>query len=179
IERKAESVVRRVHFRHKRYGWKTYSVLFEFLNGTEYIKRLTEDLYMKGFLSNLYLRPSCYRCSFKGNNYSDITLADFWGIENVVAEMNDDKGVSLVIVNTLLGESVINSLTNRMKVKAVDFNKALQNNPSYFKSVPRNALRKHALKDFTNMPFDKVIDKYCGRSFVSKCRRKLFKIIGG
>ena len=51
---------------------------------------------MKGFLKDLYLRPSCYDCKFKTlQRASDITLADFWGIEKIIPEINVEKGVSL------------------------------------------------------------------------------------
>lgn len=60
---------------------------------------------MKGFLSNLYLRPSCYRCSVKcGKICSDITIGDFWGVQNFFPNFDDDKGVSAVIVNSILYE---------------------------------------------------------------------------
>ena len=56
---------------------------------------------MKIFLQNLSLRDSCYDCKFKKyNRISDITLADFWGIDNIMPEMNDNKGTSLVVINS-------------------------------------------------------------------------------
>ena len=67
-EKKAVSTTQRMFFRHKKYGWKTYSVLFEFSNNTEYVKKYHEDLFMKAFLNDLCLRPSCYYCSFKSLN---------------------------------------------------------------------------------------------------------------
>ena len=60
---------------------------------------------MKGFLSNLYLRPSCHDCKCKdGKHHSDISLGDFWGIDKFNPSFDDDKGVSLVLVNTEKGE---------------------------------------------------------------------------
>lgn len=57
-----------------------------------------KDVYMKAFLSNISLRDSCTSCKFKKENrVSDITLADFWGINYIKPEMNDEKGTSLVI----------------------------------------------------------------------------------
>ena len=60
--------------------------------------------YMKGLLRNLYLRPSCYNCPAKSlKSGSDITIADYWGIESVLPEFNDKKGISLVLINTEKG----------------------------------------------------------------------------
>jgi len=78
-ETKAGSKIGRTFFRHKKYGWKTYSVRFEFSNRTEYEQIFSKDLFMRAFLANLCLRPSCYNCHFKSKEReSDITLADFW-----------------------------------------------------------------------------------------------------
>ena len=66
---------------------------------------------MRGFLSNLYLRPSCHFCPSKSlKSDSDITVADFWGIQNIAPEFDDDKGVSLVLINTTEGNFFLNLL---------------------------------------------------------------------
>ena len=60
---------------------------------------------MRGFLANVYLRPSCYACRCKnGASLSDLTIADFWGIDTVAPDFDDDKGVGLVLVNTRKGD---------------------------------------------------------------------------
>jgi len=56
---------------------------------------------MQMFLQDLCLRPACYECKFKKlKRESDLTLADFWGCDQVVPELDDDKGLSLVIVHS-------------------------------------------------------------------------------
>ena len=67
-----------------------------------------DNHYMQAFLGNLILRPSCYRCKAKeGRSHSDITIADFWGIEKEYPEMFDNKGTSLIIIGSERGEKVI------------------------------------------------------------------------
>lgn len=66
---------------------------------------------MRGFLSDIYLRPSCYACKCKnGVNHSDMTIADFWGINQIAPEFDDDKGVGLVLLNTKKGEEYFSRL---------------------------------------------------------------------
>lgn len=66
------------------------------------------NVYMKGFLSNLYLRPSCHDCKCKdGKHHSDISLGDFWGIDKFNPSFDDDKGVSLVLINTPKGKEFL------------------------------------------------------------------------
>lgn len=56
---------------------------------------------MKGFLNNLTLRPSCYNCKAKEfKSHSDITIADYWGVKITMPDIDDDKGVSVVFVNS-------------------------------------------------------------------------------
>ena len=102
--------------------WRQY--LAETYSEEEYIKsRLTaaagkntvlssdihyDNVYMKGFLSNLYLRPSCHDCKCKdGKHHSDISLGDFWGIDKFNPSFDDDKGVSLVLINTPKGKEFL------------------------------------------------------------------------
>ena len=66
---------------------------------------------MRGFLSDIYLRPSCYACKCKnGASHSDLTIADFWGIHLVAPDFDDDKGVGLVLINTPKGNDLFSRL---------------------------------------------------------------------
>jgi hypothetical protein len=90
--------------------------------------------YMQGFLRNIYLRPSCYACSARsGKSGADITLGDFWGIENYLPEFDDDKGVSLVMVQTEKGATYFNAL--RCDRIEANYERALAGNPSIEKNA--------------------------------------------
>ena len=66
---------------------------------------------MRGFLSDIYLRPSCSACPAKaGKSGSDITLADYWGISSLMPELDDDRGISAIIVNTEKGRKKMQSI---------------------------------------------------------------------
>lgn len=107
----------------------------------------SENHYMKAFLSNMILRPSCYNCQAKcGRSQSDITIADFWGIEQVLPQMDDDKGTSLLLVHTSNGSSVLTF--NQIKYEAVTYDVALKYNPA----IEKSAIPHKKRKDF----FDKL-----------------------
>lgn len=90
--------------RSKQTGWKTYSVALDFGSGRSYRRDFREDPYMRCFLSDSCLRPSCHSCRFKAiPRMSDLTLGDAWGIGGHMPEMDDDRGTSVVIVNTQKG----------------------------------------------------------------------------
>ena len=113
-----------VNFRDKSEGWKKYHIAYIYKDRTERIRH-DKDLYMQLFLQNISLRPSCYDCAFRnGGNCSDLTLADFWAVVDVLPEMNDGKGVSAVIANTAKGKELIKGLTQSIEVRYEDAVKA-------------------------------------------------------
>lgn len=174
---------RKIAFRAKNEGWKRYSVSFVFDNDTEYRQTLDKDLYMQAFLKNLCLRPSCYQCAFKGlERESDITLADFWGIQNVMPEMDDDKGTSLVITQSEKGEKLFKEISKNLKFKQVDFESAIAYNSAMVKSAakPKNReifLRKVEMNNFANVTrkYGKLSFKQKIRSLLGRIKRRIFK----
>ena len=88
-------------------------------------------------MRNYCLRPSCYECEAKLVRCVDLTLADFWGINFVAPEMNDNKGVSLVIIRSQRGQSLFDTIQEKLCYKKVDYNAAIKYNPSEITSAPR------------------------------------------
>ena len=100
-----------VKFRNKSNGWKRFNFVLSY-NQEEKTHSLCswhqENHYMRAFLSDMILRPSCHECRAKqGSSHSDITIADFWGINIEMPEMDDDKGTGLVLVNTEIGSHAL------------------------------------------------------------------------
>ena len=146
-ESKSNSDIKSISFRNKDNGWKGFKVLFEFKNNAAYLQTFSDDIYMQGFLKNYYLRESCYSCQFKnGKGTSDITLADFWGIENVFPEMDDDKGTSLVIVNSEKGQKLFGQISGNIVLKKTSVEIIKRYNPAYNRSVEFPSERKRVLK---------------------------------
>lgn len=170
--------VRKISFRYKKYGWKKYSVALEFSNATEYLTRFTEDPYMQVFLRDLCLRPSCYDCAFKTKyRQADITLADFWGIDKVLPEMDDDKGTSLLIIHSEKGTRLFHDIENSLTSQLVNLDDVLKYNSSMLKSVslPRN--REIFIKKMQNKPFDKTYNKFHRNAFIVRLKRKAKAIL--
>lgn len=181
----ADSAVRSVRFRSKSSGWTNYCLYVSFENGTVYEKKFQEDPYMKAFLADLSLRPSCYDCAFKGQQRSaDITLADFWGVKNILPEMFDDMGTSLVFVNTPKGNALFSSLQQHMRICHANAEKALVYNRAMLDSVKCPPNRKQFLADIRQMDFAQAVNKACppmpvwkrllqkGKRFIKKLVKK-------
>jgi len=104
LEKQFSSKAVGINFRSKQYGWKNYSLRIEFRNGDIYLKPINHDMYLKGFVRDLYNRPSCHNCMYKGiNSGSDIKLGDFWNVHKSIPYIDDDKGVSAIIICTKKG----------------------------------------------------------------------------
>lgn len=137
-EEQNKSKIKNVSFRNKKFGWHKYSVSYEYENGKNELIPFIEDYYMQGFLKNYYLRESCYNCQmrFDKKNSADIIVGDFWGIENVFPEIDDDKGVSAVIVNSEIGLEIFNKIKEKVEYKETTFDDIIKSNPVLTSPTP-------------------------------------------
>lgn len=172
----------RINFRQKDDGWNLYALLLQYDNSA-YKKNHRDDFFMKAFLRDVCLRDSCYNCSFKSKNRkSDITLADFWGIQEIDRTMDDDKGTSLVIVNTIKGNELFEKIKINTVYKKVDFGESIKYNTSMYKSVVMPKEREAFFENLENLEFDNLVNKYTPkrslfRRALSKGKRLLKLII--
>lgn len=113
---KCNLLVKKIAFRDKTLGWKKFSFVLALSalsksgekNTVLFRESKYKNLYLRAFLRNLILRPSCYCCKFKGfSSGSDLTIADFWSINKDLPHTNDHKGHSLCFVNTERGKCIV------------------------------------------------------------------------
>lgn len=168
-------VITGISFRDKTHGWKKYGFFLRYAafkaaenslpvpaNDSErtLLQPFPENVFMKGFLSNLYLRPSCYACSSRtGKSGSDITIADFWGVQNYYPEFDDDRGVGLVLVNTDRGRKAYEQV-NTINLETT-YEQALNQNPCIEHSVPRTKHVKAFWDNFSLKGMDTVEGIIC------------------
>lgn len=98
-----------VNFRDKSRSWRHYSIT---CHGSA-IKsvKATDDPYMTLFMQNMTLRPSCYECPARdGRSASDLTLADLWSVASAAPQLDDDRGVSGVLVNSDKGREYMSRI---------------------------------------------------------------------
>ena len=170
-----------VFFRDKAKGWNNFSMLIKFSDGSERTNVFSEDLYIKAFLSNLSLRPSCYNCKSKSvERESDITLADFWGVKSVAPEIYDDKGTSLVLVNSPKGKSIFEEIKNDIKYTEVDFDRAVKYNSAVNVSVTMPKNRNKFFENADKTDFSKLVKKHMpdkGKMIIIRIKRLIKKLL--
>ena len=93
--------IKYINFRDKENGWEKYSIRIIYNDNSYISENPKNNFYFRGFIRNVYLRPSCYQCNSKSfKSGSDITIGDFWGIKEVTPALYNQNGVSCVIVNS-------------------------------------------------------------------------------
>ena len=174
--------IKDISFRNKDNGWARFGTKICFDN-EEYNKTHNKDLFMRAFLNNICLRDSCYNCSFKKKyRISDITLADFWGIDNIHPELNDDKGISLFIVSSSKGKELFEIIKKQLVYQEVDIEIAIKYNSSMTKSVSHHKNEKEFWENIDTMSFDRIVNKCAPKPNLIKrgisfLKRKIKKLI--
>lgn len=181
LEKKYRAPVSDVNFRHKEPGWRSNSIRIRFENGRICQRLRSRDPYMRSFLADLTLRPSCYACVFKQDaRVSDFTLADFWGIQHCIPEMDDDRGISLVICHTERAEALLDSIRDRTVCEQADLRKAVSHNLAICQSAARPNQRDDFMRQIANAPYQKVADRYCKRlTLPERILRKAVRLLKG
>lgn len=166
-----------VCFRSKDAGWQRFSMTMNFDNGQMYVKTLDRDYMLRAFLKNLCLRPSCHDCSFKGKKrQSDITLADFWGVQHVLPDMYNHNGTSLVFINSKKGKDLFDRIGDNIIFKQVDADTAIAFNSAMIKSATKNPKRDKFMSEIKSGDFS-CVPKYCKSTFIQKVKRKTRRIL--
>lgn len=169
--------ITKINFRNKTHGWKKFSLQIKTENH-EYCKLLTEDSYMRGFLENLYLRPSCYECLYKEKSSgADITMADAWGIEEVNNKFYDTKGVSLAIIYTENGLNIFNQIKDKFELSNFEYDNIVKYNSCIkYPSKPHKNRSKFFKKLDSTKDVKKLIDSCLNDRILTKIKRKLKKM---
>lgn len=150
--------IKAINFRNKDRGWRKYnfslSLNIKSETNRNEIKKFCEpasnNVYMKGFLNDLYLRPSCHYCAVKsGKSGSDITIADHWGVKKLNPSLNDDKGVSLAFYNTPKG-----SLYKLPSDTPLSYQEAIKYNQAAVKSYKAHRKRNLFFQKFNESGTD-------------------------
>ncbi len=171
-EEKNKAKVLKVDFRNKiDFGWRAHKETLTFENG----KSVSSNVFTTLFYGHSILRPGCYECPYKSAMHpGDITIADYWGIEKAAPEFDDNKGVSLVLVNNEIGERVFEVAKSDIKWRETKLEDSMQQ--PLIAPFPQPQNRAVFWSDFSNKSFDYIARKYAGEGIINKVKRGLVKI---
>ena len=153
------SNITNVRFRVKQPNWKNYSVSYEYEDGQSMLISSAKDSYLRAFLSDYILRPSCYHCRFKGVHItSDIVIGDFWGIEKSLPAFDDEAGVSVLIANKKKGLNLVELCASSIAYEEVDFKDVRQK--ALVSSFPSPKDRNDFFKMLQTESLSDTVDKF-------------------
>ena len=151
-----------VNFRDKSSGWGGYSLLLRF-GGEKFIKvHHRQSKYMRLFLSRICQNTSCDKCHYrKLPRIADVSLGDYWGISKYHPEMNDDKGTSVVLLNTTPGRMLFESVAEKVIQCESKVEYAIAGNPCIVRSSKQLPKRAEFFENLGKLTIDELIKKYC------------------
>jgi coenzyme F420-reducing hydrogenase beta subunit len=186
MQSKYNSAVRSISFRDKKYGWTNASISIDFESGEHYSEGLLNDPYYNGFGKSLFNRRSCFDCRFRHKQTAaDITLADFWGIEKfgendepLSKAISDNKGISLVLINTEKGGKMLESISDRINLRKMDYEKSVSGNPRLITSAGMPKARDSFFRDLEKGDtFEKLAGRYMNAKGMKQKIKMLLKSI--
>lgn len=175
LEKKNRSKIKQYYFRSKVNGWgHTEEAVFE--SGKHDHTSVLSQTHKELFYSDLCLCPSCYRCKFSNlHRPSDIMIGDFWGIKKSLPELDDDKGVSLVFINTTKGQDIFEKIKDKIDFVQSNTKDCLQHNLQQPTKMPTN--REQFWDDYYKFGFVYIAKKYAGYSFKGRAKRFTVNIL--
>lgn len=169
--------IENISFRNKDKSWRVFNLKIEGKEKTILKESLHDNLYMRGFLQNLFLRQSCHNCPAKNfNSMADISLADYWSIDRFHPEIDDNKGVSAMILYNKKIKLDFNKLFLDFKKLKLDFKNTtlrniLETNTALVKSAKPHPRREEF---FDTMQEKGLLNlkQYVGEPTLKKIKRK-------
>ena len=162
-----------VDFRNKTdFGWADHVESLRFENGG----KVDSKVYSTLFYSHQILRPSCYECRYKTVMHpGDITMADYWEIERALPGFNDNKGVSLVMVNNDRGLRAFEGVRDGLAWEKTEYENSTRK--SMFTPANRPQDRERFWRDVEERDFGYIANHYGGNALSTKIEQKLRSLV--
>ena len=168
-----------INFRDKTFGWRNFSLRIDFDNGTKYLDSWHVNPYMQGFIKNLYLRESCYECRCRGiDRKSDFTIADFWGVQEYLPELFDDKGTSIIMTHNDNGVKILNEINSEIEIYEISNELVIKSNSPVVKSAKKHPKYEYFWRVMTtDSLMTQKINSSLKISFIKRIVKKILRRI--
>lgn len=168
--------IKSVSFRDKTHGWENFSFRVNYKDGNSTIIGKSQDLYLRAFFDSVFLRPSCYNCRFKSlNKYSDLTLADFWGVKKKNDSLYDENGVSVVLVNSKVGERAFEICSKKMTCSEISIEDVKSSNSALLSSAKPSNMRNFFFKKINKLSIEKNLSECLNPSIKTRIELKVLR----
>lgn len=153
-----EKTVEKVTFRNKSDGMNKITLDYHLSDGTLIKENYSESLYIKGFIQNLYVRPSCFECKFKGaKRCSDLTIGDFWAVKEYHSDFDNNNGTSAVIIHSEKGRKWIEQVEEDLNIIQSTIKELSCWNECLLESTRKNSLREEFFSQWNKRELDSLL----------------------
>lgn len=168
-EKRLGGKAREVRFKDKRKGWLNPTAVMK-IDGKEH----SLDPYVRLFYSRCILRPSCHKCPYASvHRDTDLTIGDYWGIEEVMPDFYDSMGNSLVFIHSRRGQEVFEAVRGELEYRESRIRDCLQ--PNLKRPTPASGKRAAFWKDYREGGIVTVVKKYGSLPKNNRCIRQKIK----
>lgn len=170
IQNKYNDKLVKFHFRSKKYGYSSPTVVAQFENMGSIDSKSEIKSFTKTYFNGISLRPSCYECRVKTEKKRfDFLLGDCWRVSEYESSFDDNRGTTSVFVYTEKGKTILTKLSANLKLYKADEKQLLNNDCSMIiKCKPRNSKRDLLFDNIDSVPYEKLINMVVPDSFSNK-----------
>ena len=182
LEERHDSPLKAFSFRYQKAKWKEYPMMAAFQNGETIINTYDLRIYNTLFFTHLTMMPRCYSCKYSNmDRPSDLTLGDFWHVQDMVLGFPYKEGASLVLANSRKGEELMEFLEkNSPKYGTVQecFSDAfLKYQHNLNEPTPKPSNTDRFWEDYKKRSFEEILRKYAGYGWKGKVKHGLKKFL--
>ena len=178
IQKKAASSIRSINMKDKTLGWGRQSPRICFANGKEWFNTLETSLWNYIFFSHYTARPACYSCRF--TNYKrpgDVTIGDYWGIEELYSDFYDKKGISFLFINSDRGKTLFDSIKWQLVYRSGNARQCGKNQHNLQAPITKPDKRDKFWHDYEHMGFLALCTKYFSYGVFNRMRRVASRLV--
>ncbi len=151
-EKKTKGKIKHINFRSKLDRWGYSITVITYDNKKSLVKYSEEDEWYQIFLSHVATREACHYCKYTNlQRKSDITVGDFWGIEKFRPDLECEKGLSKVLLNTDKGKRLFANIDDRITKEQMVLESAIR--PNLEHPPHRSEKRDEFFEDYCRFGF--------------------------
>lgn len=171
-KRNGGNVISAVFRNKKDFGWNSHIETIELKKANGKVIKVNSEIFKRIFYGHCILRPCCFKCPYKDIVHpSDITIADYWGVEKAAPGFSDEKGVSLVLINSDKGYRAFDNVKTKIHYQETCIEDSMQ--PPLEAPFDEPINREQFWKDFHTKPFNYVAKHYGRQKFKASIKRAI------
>lgn len=176
LQERFQDELMKFSFRDKTHGWAPLRIKAVFQNFCDTKDSNTKFSFLNLYFSNFIIRPACFHCKYTSyKRVSDITVADFWNIQKSNPNMDDNRGTSLVLVNSQKGAFLFSNAQKDLKTAQTTPRDCWQPSLQYPCAEP--AGRRKFWQEYKDKGAKYVICKYGKGTLSTRVKSKVTPIL--